>query len=131
MVGCGPKHQLVKNPEVSSDKTAKLIIYRPDGTFHKYNPEEPFVFLNKKKIGTLGVGETIETKINPGNNKIKLKDNLLFMPAGDLGVVEINAVVNRTYYVRYAYNLSHNYGVHLVGDSVLTQVNESVGKLRK
>ncbi len=131
MVGCGPKHQLVKNTNLSSDKTAKLVIYRPDGLFHKYNPEEPHVFLNNIKIGTLGVGETIETRINPGNNIVKLKDSILFVQAGELGAAEINAVENRTYYVRYAFNYSHNVGVHSVGDSALKQVKESVGKLRK
>jgi hypothetical protein len=108
-----------------------LIVYRPDVFFHKYNPEEPFVYVNGKKIGSLGVGETLETQIHPGRNTVMLKGSLLFMPAFKIGEIEIVAKKAQEYFVRYSYEFAYLVGTSAVGESSLQLVDPSIGRQKR
>jgi len=129
--GCGPKYQLVNNPHVSPDTAVTLLIYRPDGFFHKHNPEEPFVYLNGEKIGTLGVGETIETQVSLGKNTISMRGNILSIPSSKIGTIELDVKDNNDHYVRYSYDFEYIAGTTAVGDSALQQVSENIGEARQ
>ncbi len=129
--GCSPQYQMIKNDSIDPDKAAKLIVYRPDGSFHKYNPEEPFVFLNNKKIGNIGVGKTLETQIGGGKNIVTIKGNMLGIPTSKAGEVELTAEKGKTYYVRYSYDFSYFIGTTAVGDSALRIVGEEYGQKRR
>ncbi len=131
LLGCGPKYQLVNNPNVNPDEAVTLFIYRPDGFFHKHNPEEPFVYLNGEKIGTLGVGETIETQVTFGKNIVLLKGNILSIPSFEIGTVEFDVTSNNDHYIRYSYDLEYVVGTTPVGDSVLQLVDDNIGKTRQ
>ena len=131
LAGCGPKYQLVKNTGVDPSESARLVVYRPDASFHKYNPEEPFVYVNGKKVGSLGVGETLETQIHPGKNTVVLKGSILFMPAFKLGEIEIVAKRGQEYFVRYSYEFSYLVGTSAVGESSLHLVDPNIGRQKR
>ena len=64
--GCGPKEQLVRKVTAKNTPPAKILVYRPDTFFHKWNPEEPYVYLDGEEVGTLGVSETLTFEVEPG-----------------------------------------------------------------
>ena len=70
--GCGPKEQFVRSSTLTADESGTLILYRPDTFFHRWNPEEPIVYLDGERVGTLGVGETLTMEVGPGVHGVVL-----------------------------------------------------------
>ena len=104
--GCGPQYMIVENPTLDETNSGHLTIYRPDTYFHKYHPGEPHIYIDDRKIETLGVGERISVRVPPGEHRISVRDSLLGIPTYTEGTVALNVETGERYYIRYVYDLS-------------------------
>ena len=91
----------VRKTDLSPGQAGTFIIYRPDTSFHKYNSEEPFVYLDEEQIGTLGVGETITVRVAPGRHEVRIKSSFLFLPGFEAGRVEFALDPKEKEHIRY------------------------------
>jgi len=94
-------HKKCKANEVLSKNITKLVIYRTNPGYHRYNIEKPFIYLDGKKIGKLGNGQVISTLIEVGNHIVTVKDSFFFMPFTEVRKLQFNAELNNEYYIRY------------------------------
>ena len=122
LIGCGPKHMLVEDSTLHESNSAHLVIYRPDTYFHKYNPEEPHVYIGDRKIETLGVGERISMRLPPGEHQVIVRSSILGIPTYTVGTVRLSVETGGEYYVRYSRDLS---GFRSVSGGVVYPVGRS------
>ena len=113
--GCANAPNYSISPDWNKSKLAKIHVYRTNLSFHSLNPEKPFFYLDGKKIGKLGTGQTISIDVLPGKHTITAKEPLMFMPSYESGKIEIVAEENKVYYVRYSKDFS---GIIVSGNNV-------------
>jgi|GEM_PF-4598578 len=119
----------VAEPGLSHADSALLQIYRPSQFFHAANPESPFVYVGDQLVGNLRVGAMLQYRVRPGSHVVVLRQSLLFMPAYEIGRVEITSEAGKTYYVRYSYDMTGIVGTYPQGRSSLHQVDQQTGGL--
>ena len=99
--GCASKQHLLIENVAESDR-ATLSIYRTASSYHKFNPEKPYVYVDQVFVGKLGTGEALQVQVKSGSHKVVVKDTFAFMPASVVAsfVFEVNALNH--YYIRYS-----------------------------
>ena len=122
LIGCGPTHMVIEDSTLHETNSGHLTIYRPDTYFHKYNPGEPHVYIDDRKIETLGVGERILVRLPPGEHQVVVRDSLLGIPTYTVGTVRLEVETGGEYYVRYSYDMS---GFGMLSGSVAYPLGES------
>ncbi len=122
----------IKNTEL-----ATVYIYRTNSSFHMFNPEKPFFYIDEKYIGKLGTGQELVIKVIPGEHIFTVKDSILFMPGLEDGKVKINIEKNKTYYLRYSLtpaniiSSNNSQDITITGNSNFQKVNEEYFSYRK
>ena len=99
--GCGPKHMVIEDPTLNDSNSGHLTIYRPDAYFHKYNPEEPHVYVGDRKIESLGVGERISLRLPAGEHQITVRESMLGISTYTLGTVRLNVETGEEHLIRF------------------------------
>lgn len=94
------------DPTPNSSNAATLHIYRPWQFFHAGNPEQPFVYVNDKYIGKLGVGGALIRQFPPGDYRLSIRGSILFMPGLEIGSIALAMDAGKTYYARYSYDMT-------------------------
>ena len=122
MIGCGPEHTVIEDSTLHESNSGHLTIYRPDTYFHKFHPEEPHVYIDDRRVKTLGVGERILVRLPPGEHQIVVRDSLLGIPTYMVGTVRLGVEAGGEYYVRYSYDMS---GFGMLPGSVAYPLGES------
>ncbi len=133
--GCASTVEYVRNPALNEDNAATVIIYRPNTSYHKFNPEKPFVYIDDKLLGKLGVNSSLRVHLPKGSYKISIKQPFMFMPANESNKLELQVNEHKYYYVRYANDFSGFEGPAgapiAVGETDLRIVDEENGKIRR
>lgn len=128
--GCvGGPQPIAAETGLNNQDSALLQVYRPSQVFHAANAESPFVYVNDQPIGNLRVGGMLQYRVRPGTHMVVLRQSVLFMPAHEIGRLEITAEVGNTYYVRYSFDMTGVIGVHPQGRSSLHQVDQQTGAM--
>lgn len=133
---CASTNPFVEEPNLTKSNSAQLTIYRPNTSFHKLNPEKPFVYIDDKKLGKLGVGRDLQVNLPKGKYSISIKQPFMFMPFNESNRLELEITENKAYYVRYAYDFTGFEDVLTeapiaTGKADLRIVDERHGKMRK
>lgn len=102
LVGCNISPKYDVSPDWDKLKLSKVFIYRTDVSYHSFNPEKPFFYINGKQIGKLGTGQSISTMVPAGRHVISIKEPFLFMPSYESATLEFVAEPNKEYYIRYS-----------------------------
>lgn len=92
----------------ASDATdgCSVYVYRNKTSFHRFNPEKPFVYVDEERVGKLGVGDSICLKMAAGKYTVSIKAPIAFMPTYTVGKVDIEVLADTPIYVRYSKDFS-------------------------
>ena len=101
-------------PEWDKDRLATVSIYRTKTFFHSANPERPYFYIDDRKVGTLGTGMALTTKVESGKHFISVREPILFMPAFESERLEHDFETGKEYFIRYSKDFS---GIALIGSS--------------
>ncbi|WP_428622316.1 DUF2846 domain-containing protein [Sedimenticola sp.] len=114
IAGCAATTKYVVSPDWDKSKLATVYIYRTDVSFHRFNPEKPYFYIDNMEVGKLGTGEAIAIEVLPGPHVVTAKEPILFIPTYESGRLEFDAKQNEKYYVRYSKEFG---GVNSTGNS--------------
>jgi uncharacterized protein DUF2846 len=135
IAGCASQEQFTNETGLKPSEAATVIVYRPQTSFHSMNPERPFLYLDDKQAGKLGVGQLITLTLAPGPHKFTMWSSALFMPAARVGDVDLTLEPGQTYYLRYEYGFSGIAGTPgmlvPVGNHSFGVVNRDVGEAKR
>jgi hypothetical protein len=124
---------LPRDPNLTNENSATVVVYRPNTSFHRLDPELPFLYVNGQQVGKLAINSAIEIRVPVGEHALSMKEPLLFMPAYESRKVALKAEPGKTYFVRYSRELA---GVILAAGGVLSKtdfdlVPEEIGRQRR
>ena len=93
---------LPRDPNLTNENSATVVVYRPHTRFHRANPELPFLYVNGQQVGKLAINSAIEIRVPVGEHALSMKEPVLFMPAYDSRQLALKAEPGKTYFVRYS-----------------------------
>lgn len=118
LTGCATRNVFLQDLSLAEYNSGLVKIYRTRTFYRSLDPEKPFVYIDEKELGTLGVGDFIHVRLAPGSYKISIKAPFLFQPSYEKKSILLTVKSGEKYYIRYSENASSI--VPLSGSSVLT-----------
>lgn len=131
LTACQSAPQVQADPSLDSTNSAQLVVYRTSQSFHSMNPEKPFVYLDDQHIGNLGTGDVITRQVKSGPHHLTMRHPVMFMPAWQIGALDLDLLPGKTYYVRYSYDMAGMVGTTPTGASSLSLVDAADGQARR
>lgn len=102
VTACVARTAYIPDSSLSRENSAIVTIYRPYTAYHSLNPEKPFVYIDEKEIGKLGVGEELTIKVMQGPHRFSIREPILFQPSYETRAVNLMVNPGQTYYLRYS-----------------------------
>lgn len=104
-IGCSVSPKYTISPSWDKEQLATVHIYRSNTSYHKFNPEKPFFYIDGKEVASLGTGESISIKVLSGQRIITVKEPFLFYPSYVNGRLKLEIKSKKEYFIRYSKDL--------------------------
>jgi hypothetical protein len=136
LAGCASQQAPVSAPpqSLTTENSASVVVYRPSTSFHRFNPELPYLYVNDQRVGKLAIGSALTVRIPAGDNALAVKESVLFMPAYESHRLTLKAEAGKTYFVRYAREFGGVLpvgGAQVLSTSGFDVVPDDVGRQRR
>src|SRR5437773_2605580 len=106
VASCATRVPFVQDQNLTESDSANITIYRTRTSFHSLNPERPFVYVDAKEVGKLGVGQDLNLKLTAGEHRFSIREPVLFQPAYESKSLTVTIREGVTYYLRYSKEMS-------------------------
>ncbi|WCN13646.1 DUF2846 domain-containing protein [Marinomonas mediterranea] len=120
--GCASTNKFVLDSKIDPEDLATLYVYRTDASFHSFNPEKPYIYLGDKVIAKLGTGQFKRVVIPAGNQRLSVRQPIMFMPGTESDSFKYSFESGKTYYLRY--NFSFNDATFIGGTVAMTGTSD-------
>jgi len=70
--------------------------------YGRFNPENPFFYVDDQWLANLGVGDSRVFRVKPGQHTITSREPFAFNPGRESGKLVFEAKAGEKYYVRYS-----------------------------
>jgi hypothetical protein len=87
---------------IDQTEGCSVYVYRNKTSFHRFNPEKPYVYVGEERVGRLGVGDSICLRMPDGKYNVSIKEPIAFVPTYTSGKLDIEVLSSTPVYVRYA-----------------------------
>lgn len=115
VAGCASTGPYQVSDNWDPSQLATVVLYRTSAFYHSLNPEKPFFYIDDQRVGKLGTGMEVTTKVQAGKHVLTVREPILFMPTYVSGRIEHEFEAGQTYYIRYSLDAT---GLRVAGNSI-------------